>query len=173
MPATPDSWPPDDIHRLRELHAAGRSLSSIAADLDRPKSTVSDVARHLGLTWDTAITERASKARKVHAANLRSLLEVKLLEEAERLVDEMRQPCLVYAFGGRDNSYAEEHHDQPDAVAKLKLMQAAGAAVDRALRIDQHASAGSADGVKSLLSSLGQALGVTQPPTEPDPEPSE
>lgn len=163
-------WTPAEEQLLRDGHAAGRTLTAIADELQRAKSSVSDRAKALGLTWDTSQVEAATRSRKAVCAELRAQLEEDYLREAAELLKELRQPCLVYSFGGRDNTYEQREHDQPDAQSKLKLVQASGAALDRALKIDAHVNTGSADGVRSMLGQLGQALGLTQ--AEP-PEPAD
>ena len=155
-------WTDDELRELRERHAAGASLRSIAKAIGRGDSSVHRKAKALGLSWDRSQTEAATRNHKTIAAERRARLEVKMLEQAERAVDALNEPCLVFAFGGKDNLYSEQLLDRPDPMSRLKLSQSATTLLQSALRIDAHVTAGSSDGVRSMLGQLGQALGLHQ-----------
>lgn len=153
--------------RIREAHAAGESLGTIAAELGRSKSTVSNYARRHGLTWGTDRTAAATEAKVASNRDKRAALESRFLDEAALLLDELHTPHLVYSFGGRDNTYAEHLLDSPDIGGKKALIQAAGTAVDKAVKLAEVDKAGSgAEAGKSMVGALFHAFRIT--PVEDD-----
>lgn len=161
----PRRWTPEESDRLRELHAAGRTLGQCATEMGRDKGTISKRAKTLGLTWDRAQVHAATVAKVRDAAARRADLELRLLDDAERLRQQLWQPAIVFNFGGRDNTYEERTLDKPPVADQLKIMQAVGVAIDRALRIADHDTNAGADDAKNLLTSLGRALGVNDATT--------
>lgn len=154
---------PAELEQIRELHAAGKGRNDIARALKRSGASISKACVDMGLPFDRTAVQMATEARKADAAARRALLEIAYLEEAHRLVEEVRAPAVVYNFGGKENTYEERLHDEPDAASKLKLMQASGVAVDRALRIAEHDAETGMEQARSMLSALGRALGITPP----------
>jgi transposase len=148
-----------EIATIRKLHGQGKSRNDIARELQRSGSTISRTCMDLGLRFDRTRIAAATEARKADAAARRSELELRLLEEADLFLEELHAPYLAFSFGGKDNTYAEELHDEPDATSKLKLMQSAGIAIDRALKLADTGDAGVAAG-KSMLGALAKALKV-------------
>jgi len=132
--------PPADIDpdRLRQLHAQGLSCAAIAHELGVNRSTISRHARRLDLKFDRAQTRAATEALVLDAKAKRAQLANDLLDDAAKIRAQLWQPALVYSFGGRDNTYAETWHDKPDFTSQLKIVQAAKAALDGVLRIEQH-----------------------------------
>jgi hypothetical protein len=151
-----------DRAEVARLHATGAGRNEIARTLKLAAATITKLAQQQGLSFDRAPTAQATEARKTEAAGRRAELELAYLAEARMLIEELRAPVLVYNFGGKDNSYEEQLHDEPDAASKLKLMQASGIAVDRALKLaDTDASTG-LPAAKSMLGALAAGLRVAQ-----------
>lgn len=162
----------DELDRLRQLHAEGKSVRAIANDLGRSFSTVSRHARHMGLKFDTERTQAATEKRSTENRLKRAELESRFLDEAAALLDQLHEPHLVYSFGGRDNTYAQETLPQPDVGAKRALIQAAGTAVDKAIKLaDVDKTTTGADAGKSMIGSLFAALAVTPVADDPEPDP--
>ncbi len=137
------AFPPltgDEKTRIADLHAKGWSCNRIATELGRSPATISRYAAREGLTWDREKTKAAVEAHKTDAKARRAELANLLLEDARRLRDQIYEPAIVYNFGGRENTYAENTLPEPDYAAKLKIMQAAGIAIDRSLRLDSYDS---------------------------------
>jgi hypothetical protein len=126
--------------RVRELHAAGLSRNAVAAELGRPWATISAVAKSLGLSWDREAPRVAIEARVVDAKARRAALLVALLDDAERLRRQIWEPHTYREHGGKDFVEAKWTQPEPTSADKLKLMQAAGIAVDKSMRLDQHDS---------------------------------
>lgn len=156
----PREWTPAEEAAIRDHHAAGRSLTWIARELDITKPVLSRKAAKMGLAWDRSRTVKATEAHVADARGRRALLQVRLLDDAEKLRDQLWKPTLAFNFGGKDNTYAEHQLDEPTFADKLKLMQAVGIAVDRSLKLDLHDSAAGAAQVVGLLQQTAAALGL-------------
>jgi hypothetical protein len=153
-------WTPEQLAAIRDGNAAGKSLHSIAAELGVTKRNLSNQAARMGLTWDRSRTQVATAAKVADAKGRRAVLQLNLLDDAERLRAQLWAPTTLYNFGGRDNTYAEHQADEPPFADKLKIMQAVGIAVDRSLKLDVHDSGAGAGVVIGLLQKTAAALGI-------------
>lgn len=159
--AGPRPWTPDEEQQLRDLNATETSLTEVARRLGRPKASVSLKAKALGLTWDRQQTRAATAAHRTDAASRRARLEVRLLAAAEEDLDARGEPITYVDHGGRDFVRVEVEADRPIPADRLKLMQSATIAIDRALKIAEHDAGDGAEPARNLLADLGRALGVT------------
>ena len=158
-------WTDADTAALQAGHAAGKSLHAIAKELGRGKATVSRKANALGLKWDREQVQAATAAKTMDAKARRAALQLALLDDAERLREQLWAPCIVFNFGGKDNTYEQRELDKPTFTDQLKIMQATGVAIDRSLKLADHDSTG-AEQVRSLLVGLADALGLTPEPQD-------
>lgn len=159
MPPAP-KWTSTETARLRELHAAGRSLHAIAKEMGRAKSTVEKHAKRAGLTWDRGPTKAATQAKKADAEARRAQLKLDLLIDAQRLREQLWQPHTYFDWGGKDHDFDEHTVDEPTPTDKLKLIQATSAAINSYGRLEQLDTATDTSDARSLLADLGKALGV-------------
>ncbi len=145
-----------DRDQVRDLHAEGLSRNEIARRINRSGRTVSRIADELGLQFERGEQDReATEARKVDAKARRAALAVALLDDAERLRAALWAETKVYNFGGRDNTFAEQTLDEPPHGDKLKLMQAAGIAVTKAVELDRYdRTDGVLNGVDAWLAAM-------------------
>lgn len=128
-----------DRDQVQALHAQGLSRNDIARKMGRSGRTVSRIADALGLTFERGEkTRAATEARKADAKVRRAALALALLEDAERLRQAMWAETRVFNFGGRDNTFAEQTLTEPPHADKLRLMQAAGVAIDKAVNLDKY-----------------------------------
>lgn len=149
----------DERAELRRLHAQGLGRNEIARRLGRGSRSVSVVAAELGLSFDRAATEEATRARQADLAERRALLAEALQSDAERLTEQLWQPSKIYNFGGKDNEYNERDVPEPPADAKRALMGAAGMAIDRSLRLVPPAADESGlDAARSMLTGLAEGV---------------
>ncbi|MFF5589719.1 helix-turn-helix domain-containing protein [Streptomyces hygroscopicus] len=139
---------------VRRLHAEGLSRNEIARRLQRSGRTISVIAADLGLSFDRAATEEATRARMADLAERRAILAEALQEDAERLTEQMWEPAKIYNFGGKDNTYEERDVPEPPADAKRLLMTAAGAAIDRSLKLAPPVGGTSEEDAKSMLGKI-------------------
>lgn len=151
----------DDRAKILALHGDGKSRNDIARETGISNDVVSRTVRAAGRTFDRAgQVAAATRAKQDDNRAKRAQLETDLLDDAQRLRKSMWEECLVYNFGGKDNTYEEHHHDEPDHASKLKIMQAVGVAIEKALKIAEHDAGGQADDAKSILAGLGRHLGI-------------
>ncbi|WP_113699171.1 helix-turn-helix domain-containing protein [Nonomuraea lactucae] len=134
MPA-PAPLSDDERQQIRDLHAAGHGCNAIARQLGRDRATISKHAKDLGLSFDRTQTKAATEARIADAKHKRALLADQLLDDALRLRTQLWEPCKVYNFGGRDNTYAEAHLDHPDFAGQEKILRSLAVAVDKHARL--------------------------------------
>ncbi|MFJ9037981.1 hypothetical protein ACIRF8_15480 [Streptomyces sp. NPDC102406] len=122
------------------------------------KSVISRTAARLGLDFDRSKIAAATQARLADLAERRSLLAEALQDDAEKLRAQMWEPTTVYAFGGKENTFASEILDEAPAAEKRALMGTAGMAIDRSLKLAPAEASGGADDAKSMLGKLAEGI---------------
>ncbi|MEU8821815.1 helix-turn-helix domain-containing protein [Actinoplanes sp. NPDC048796] len=150
----------EDRQAVRELHAQGLSRNAISRRINRSGRTVSRLADELGLDFERAQTAAATEAKKIDGRARRAALSLGLLDDAERLRQQLWQRALVFNFGGKENDYNEHTLDEPTFSDKAKIMQSVGIAVDRSLRLDEYDADPGVDAAKSMLGALAAGLGA-------------
>jgi hypothetical protein len=148
------------LDRIRDLHGRGFGRNAIARELGVSVGSITTYAGQLGLSFDRQMSRAATAARKADAAALRSELEVQLLDDAQRLRAQIWQPIEYREYGGKDHILRKWRQDEPTPVDKLKLMQATGAALDRAIRLGELDKGAEVDEAKSMLVQLVKQLGL-------------
>jgi hypothetical protein len=162
--AAPVPWTDDEDQVLRDFAAAGRSISKMSAALvGRHPSSVKRRLDKLGIHLDRTQTAAATQAKVIDAKARRAALEVALLEDAEEMRRRMFAKTTVYNFGGKDNTYNEREVNEPPHADKLKLMQAAGIAIDRSLKISEHDAS---TGHEAAASAAGDILAAIKAAAE-------
>ena len=164
-PVTP--WSDDDDQTLRDLHAAGMTLTAIAEEMDRGKATIHRYAAKAGLSFDRSKTKAATEAKKIDAAARRVALEERYLIEADKLLDQLWEPCTIHSFGGKDNTYAEEVVDRPPFKDQRDIIHASSTAAGAANRLRDMAVDGEASAVDQWV---GDMLGRPKPTADDSPE---
>jgi transposase-like protein len=124
----------DGVSRNDIAKRVGCSAASVSGVVKRAREETGDAA----LTFDRSKVAAATEARKVDLAARRAALAQGLLDDVEKLRAELFAPTTIYSFGGKDNSYNERQVDKPPFADQLKIVQAAGAAIDRHLKLDAH-----------------------------------
>ncbi|MEU6649499.1 hypothetical protein ABZ904_08630 [Streptomyces sp. NPDC046900] len=147
-----------DYARVRELHAQGLGRNAIAREIGRAQRTVSVIAAELNLSFDTALTEDATRARVAQLAALRADTALDLHLDALKLTQAMWEPAKVFNIGGKDNTYTEHDVDEPPALDKKALMTAAGIALEKSLKLVPPADDAGADDARSMLGQLMRGL---------------
>ncbi|MER8158152.1 helix-turn-helix domain-containing protein [Streptomyces sp. NPDC094472] len=152
--ATPRPVTEEDEEQVRLLHAEGLSRNEIARRMKRSGRTISVIAQDLGLSFDRTATEEATRARSADLAEKRTILAEALIEDAMRLTEQMWAPSIIYNFGGKENTYEERPVDEPPADGKRQLMAAAGAAIDRSLKLAPPVVSTGEEDAKSMLGKI-------------------
>lgn len=150
---------PKDIARVRRLHKQGLGRNAIARETGLSAGIVSRIAKDQGLTFDRAQTQAATEAKVIDAKARRAALALALLDDAARLREQLWQSHTYWDWGGKDHTYDEITKPEPTPTDKLKLMQAVGTAVDRAVKLDDYDADPGTDAARSMLDNLAQALG--------------
>ena len=130
------------------LHGEGKRRNEIARLTRRSPRTVSLICAEEDLAFDVTMTEDATRHRVAQLAERRAVLAEALQGDAERLTESLWQPCTVFSFGGKDNTYAE----------KRNLMAAANLAVEKSLKLLPPRDDDGTEQVGSLLTSLYDKL---------------
>lgn len=150
----------DRFDEFRDLHEQGYGRNRIAREMGIAPVVASRTAEHLGLTFDRSKIQAATEARLADLAERRSLLAEDLQEDAEKLRAQLWQPAIIFSFGGKENTYAEEHVPEPPSADKRALMATAATAIDRSLKLVPPAEQQGAgtDDAKSMLGSLARNI---------------
>lgn len=122
---------PEEIERIRELHADGKGRNEIARALGRSFRTISLHCEKLGLTFDRTATMAATKARQADFAVRRQEMADDLLNDANRFLEQVWSPYSQVVFVGRDGRREEEQLDEPPPKEKLDLMRSFSIAIDK------------------------------------------
>lgn len=149
-----------DRDRVRELHDQGLSRNAIARRLGRSGKTISEIAAKLGLDFERERTRAATEAKKDDARAKRAALAVRLLDDAERLRQQMWQPADYVAHGGKEFERADWTMAEPTFADKAKIAQSLGILVDRAVKLDEYDADPGIDAAKSMLGALAKGLGA-------------
>lgn len=146
---------------VRRHHAAGMTRNAIARKINRSSSTVSKIAAEMGLTFKRgAEVVAATEARRIDLAARRIDLAHAQQIAAERLNEQLFAPCIVGAFGGKENVWTQQDLSQPLFGDQRQIVAATGQAITNSLKLAPATSGESSDQVASVLSKLGEAFGA-------------
>ncbi|CAL9456731.1 hypothetical protein SUDANB15_02535 [Streptomyces sp. enrichment culture] len=149
---------PEELGRLRQLHADGHGRNEIARRLDRSVGVVTNCARRLGLDFDRSATRAAVEARQIDLADRRQRLTELYMEAAELAAVRSMGQYRIETFDNR-GEFVAQLVDLPPARETKDLLQASKAASDAAERLlavdvgDQ-----GRENAKGLLRTLGEAM---------------
>lgn len=139
--------------RVAALHAEGKGRNAIAAELGLGNSTVTRIAKALGLDFSRAQTAVAVQARSTSLADMRTRLAERMAAIADEQLDRAGQPYVVYSFGGQFNEYAEHTLEQPPAEAVRTMVATAAMAFDKVTKYLEKDTSG-VETAHSLLDTL-------------------
>lgn len=158
-----DALDPGKVAEIRRLAADGLGRNEVAR---RVGCSISTVTRYSPPgSFDRAATAAAVKARQLDLAARRAALAANLLADAERLREQLWQPGVVFAFGGKDNDYNEHHVEEPPAADKRTLMQAATAAMTAHLKLVDHDTDAGVDEARDVAKLIAAGLARLFPDT--------
>ncbi|MFH8619175.1 helix-turn-helix domain-containing protein [Streptomyces sp. NPDC017979] len=163
----------DDRRSIRDLHAAGHGRNEIARRINRGTRTVSVLAAEMGLVFDVAATEVATKHRMAQLAEKRAILADALTDDALRLSAQVWEPATIHSFGGKDNTYNSRDLPEPIAADKRALMAAATSAAAQSVRLVPPAPESSNENARSMLGQLFAGLSELAKEAEPYGEEAE
>ena len=87
-----------ELMKIRTLHGKGWSAGKIAKELGRPRTTVTRCAAKMGMFFDHAQTDAATKAAAIDMAARRARIAARLLDESEELLDDIKRPYIDHVF---------------------------------------------------------------------------
>lgn len=148
----------EQIDQVRALHAGGMGCNEIAREVGVAPATVSVFCANAGLTFDREQTRAATRARQADLALRRAELQAGLLEDAEKLRAQLFAPTVVFAFGGKDNTYESRPVDQPPVRDQRDLVHAVSTAVNASLRLADHDQDADVGDARSMLGDLARGL---------------
>lgn len=149
---------PEELDRLRELHAQGLGRNAIMRATGWSGRFVSDHAKALGLAFDGSQVAKATQAKKASAKDLRAKIALDLLEVADRLIGQTFSPTLTFNIGGKENIYTEHPIPEPTFADKAALMRAVGIAVEKSVLIDKYDAGTGLPAALSLLERIAEGL---------------
>ena len=157
--------------QIEQLHAEGFGRNAIAKEVGRPWSTITDYCRAAGLSFIRTDALLGVEAARTMAAQRRAELALSLLDDADRIRDQLFEPHTVVMYGGKDFVRREETLAEPTPADKRNLAQAAAVLLDRSLRLDEYGRAAGTDAARSVLGQIGEALkAAATPMMPPDPD---
>jgi len=132
----------EERQHIIDLLSTGKGCNEIAKEVGRCSDTVSRIARAHGHVWPEGAGNmklaRAHEMRKAYSAEWRADFAKRLAAKCDDLLKEMDAECIVYSFGGKENTYAEHVLKSPPHADRLKLTQAIRLNVQSILDIARH-----------------------------------
>lgn len=147
---------------LADVRAQTKSQRQIAREHGVSTTAVRKIAHEAGETnaFSRDRTKRATAARVADQRAQRAVTSQRFLDEANRLLDELHEPHMVFNIGGRDNVYTEHLLPEPPTADKRNLIVSAATAFDKHLKADLHDAETGAAGARSVLGQLAAEIGV-------------
>lgn len=152
------AWTDEESTRLTELHAAGKSLTFIAKEMQRSTETIHRHAERLKLSFDRTRTAKAAEAKHVDNKARRARIEERLLAKGEEFLDQLDEPVIVFSFGGPLNEYAEHELTKPDPVSQKHIVQALNTVLTSANKLHEMNAGQQAEKAVSALVQMQGAL---------------
>lgn len=153
--------------QVAKLHAEGLGRNAIAEAIGLSAGSITAIARQLDLKFDRAAPLAATAARKADCAARRAELELLLITDAHRLRGQIWQQHEYINHGGKEFIEVRWTQDEPSPADKLKLMQAAGIAVDRSLKLAEVDGDSGVVAARSMLGALADGLKAAYGALEP------
>jgi hypothetical protein len=148
-----------DRAAVRRLHKQGKTRNDIARAIKRSPSTVTKIAKELGLTFERgAEVVAATEARRIDLAARRVALAEQLHQDAEKLRTQLWEPCVHGAFGGKENVWSQVNLDRPLFADQRNILAATGTAIQQSLKLQPAEGREGTDEVRSMLGTLGEVL---------------
>lgn len=152
-----------------------RSRAAIAREQGVAPSTVAVIAAELGIAdpFDTTRTRKATESARDRLKAQRARVSQTFIDKSEKLLAQIDEPHLVFAFGGKENDYNEHLLDAPPTGDIKNLMTSAAIAFDKHLAADKHDAADNHQDTAGVLAQLADELAAAaRPPATPTEEAS-
>lgn len=165
-----------ELDRIRAMHGEGKTRNDIAKALGRSASTITAACNKMGLSFDRSKTKAATEAKVADARAKRAQLMNDLLDDAERLRQQLFAPTVIWSFGGKDNTFNSKKVPLPPVKDQRDIVNAVSTTITASLRLDEHDKGSDVDDSKSMLRGLAEKLKVAwkqhheQTPDDEQPE---
>ncbi len=157
-------WTAADDTILRALHEAGRSLHSIAAEMQRSKHTISTKAKALGLTWDRSSTAAATNAVVVDNKARRVAIVARMYTRMEKLQDRLEAPEFRTVLKGTYGIDERVTLDFVPTADERNIADTLSRYVASATKLEQVDAADKPSAVRDLLTGIADRLGLADGP---------
>lgn len=148
-----------DRDRVRELHGQGTTRNDIARAISRSPSTVTAIARQLGLSFDRSKTAAATHARQVDNRARRVEIVGRLYDRAEQVLARLEEPAYTFT-ATTVHGIETKTLDHVPALDEKALASATSTHLAAAARLEQVDADKGTEGAKSMLGGLAVALGA-------------
>jgi helix-turn-helix protein len=151
-----------DRERVRELHAQGKTRNDIAKTIGRSPSTVSKIARALGLSFDRTKTAAATAAKQQDNRARRADLVGRLYGRSEAILDRVEAPTYTFTaptVHGIETKVLD-HVPAPDEKA---LAASVSSHLTSAAKLEAVDADRGTEAAKSMLGGLAAAFGLHTP----------
>lgn len=142
--------------RIEQLHAEGMGRNAIADVLGRNWITVTRYAKKAGLSFSRHDAAVGVEKLRLEAATRRAVLVMDMLDDAERLRENMFAP---QKYPPRFNGDTERTFPEPLPNDKAQLAKAVANLVESSLKVENYDRANTtADTARSLLARVAEAV---------------
>ena len=151
------AWTDEESSELRRRHGEGQSLRVIASGMGRSKATVGKYASDLGLKFDRAATEAATRVAMIDAKARRHALEQRLLDEVDASLDRMWASMEVGAFNPM-GEYSRATLSEPTPQDRKAIAVAVSSLLTSANKLGELNAGRDVDYAKASLTKLQLAM---------------
>lgn len=157
-----------DEHRalIRELHAQGLGRNAIAEATGLAAGTVTRIAGQLGLSFARSATAAATAARQVDLRDRRQQIVEQLYDRAQANINRLNGPEYRHRVQTATESFvvSDEAPPSPD---ERNHAQSINSYLTAAARLEAVDADRTSQAARSMLTKLGEALGLGIPPQAP------
>jgi transcriptional regulator with XRE-family HTH domain len=144
----------DQKAEIRALFDQGLSRNEIARRTGVSAGSVTKIINDSGRSFDRSATKDATRAKQLDLAAARLSLAERLNDAAHAMLDMIDQPFTVYAFGGRDNTFAQATLDSAPVDARRTIITSAAIVFDKITKIIDSTPTESVAEAESVLDRL-------------------
>lgn len=148
----------EEIERIRELHAQGRTRNEIAREIERSPGTVTNHCNRMGLSFDRTPVMQANRARRADAETRRRELVENLLDDAERIRQRLWGRYTQIQYVGRDGIRREDELTEPPPHEQLAYARTLHVLLTQHAKLAAMDDDGGLTGALEGLKTLGTAL---------------
>lgn len=161
MSAHPDPCP--TCQRIRKAHKAGTTgRNDLAKQLGVALATVTNHAKHCGITFDRAATATAVQARQIDCAAARVDIKQRLYLRAQKNLTRLEAPAYRYRIvtGGEYATSETVQDEDPPASSEKDHAAAITQYLNAALKLEQVDQSSTLAAAHSLLDTLAAGFGA-------------